>query len=98
MKCITCLGDAMEYGPLGYCEKCKAWYKEEGKEEAGVYEYCITNDTEPENCNDFVQSLNMRVEKVPDGKETPIAVIGLDKIWQADRICAACENKNFVLE
>lgn len=98
MKCKHCSRDIVEYKPLGYCENCKAWYKEEGEEEEGVYFYCTTKDTDPENCNKFVQSLIMRAGKAPDGKNMPHPDITIGNVRLADKICAACKNKNFVLE
>lgn len=98
MICMHCLQDVIEYGPLGYCERCNAWYKEEGEEIYGVYEYCTTKDSDPERCNEFIQNLIMRVEEVPDGEDIPIAEITLDNMRRADQIYAECENKNFILE
>jgi len=97
MVCASCLQDIAQYGPLGYCESCGLWYKEEGEKVDGVYEFCSTKDNDPELCDSFVRSLLMRVEEVPEGEEIPIAPTTLDNIRQADRICASCEAKNFLV-
>ena len=98
MQCMHCLKDVEEYGPLGYCEQCKVWYKEEGEKVQGVYDYCTTKNSEPERCNEFIQSLIRGKGKIQEGEEIPIADTTLDNMRRADQICAACENKNFVLE
>lgn len=98
MICIHCLKDAVEYGPLSYCKQCKVWYEDEGEEINGVYLHCTTKGPDPEKCNDFVQSLIMRPVEIQEGEEIPIADTTMDNIRRADEICAACENKNFVME
>ena len=98
MTCMYCLQDVEEYGPLGYCERCRVWYRKEGEEIQAVYRNCITAKSAPERCNEFVQSLLMRGEELPDSGEIPLPNITLNNIHRADMICAACENKNFVLE
>jgi hypothetical protein len=94
---MHCLRDAVEYGTLGYCEQCRAWYLEEGEEEQGVYHYCTTKDTEPERCNEFVQSLIIKPAEIQEGKEIPMIDTTIANIRKADQICANCGNKNFVI-
>ena len=98
MVCMHCLNDVVEYGPLGYCEQCRAWYKEEGEEVQGVFDYCTTKDTDPERCNELIQSLIPRPVEIQDGEEIPIVDSTLDNMRRADQICAECENKNVILE
>lgn len=95
MVCIHCLKDIVDYGPLGYCAQCSVWYKAEGKEIEGIYMLCSTKDDEPEKCNEFVQSLIMRVEEVPESGEITIVPTTLKNIYKADKICAFCETKHF---
>lgn len=98
MICKHCLEDLVEYGPLGYCPRCGVWYKEEGVEELGVYEYCTTKDSDPELCDDFIRSLDFRPVETPGGEDIPIVNTTIANMRRADKICAECENKNFVLE
>lgn len=98
MQCMHCLRDVVEYGHLGYCEHCRIWYEAESEEINGVYLFCTTKDSEPERCDDFVQSLLMRPSEISPGENIPIVNTTLDNIRRADQICAACENKNFVLD
>ncbi len=99
MVCMCCLRDVVvEYGPLGYCKQCKIWYKEEGEEVQGVYDYCTTKNSEPERCNEFVQSLIIRPAEIQEGEEIPIVNTTIANMRQADQICAECGNKNFVLK
>ncbi len=98
MVCMCCLKDVVECGPLGYCEQCRTWYTEEGEEVQSVFDYCTTKNSEPERCNEFVQSLIIRPAEIQEGEEIPIVDTTIANIHQADQICAECGNKNFVLE
>jgi len=98
MQCMHCLRDVVEYGPLGYCKQCRVWYKEEGKEMQGVYDYCTTKNSEPERCKEFIQSLIFQSVEIQEGEEIPIVDTTIANMCQADQICAECENKNFILD
>ncbi len=97
MICKHCLKEATENDPFGYCAQCSVWYIAEGEEISGVYLLCSTKDDDPEKCDPFVQSLIPRMEKLPDSGEIPIAQTGLNNSRKADKICASCANKHFVL-
>jgi len=98
MNCSYCGQPTKQYGPLDYCINCQKWFKDR-KEEDGVFNYCKTKDTNPEKCNSFIQeNLIMNgMRKLKEGEKPPIANTTLNTIYKADKICAACENYNFVL-
>ncbi len=97
MICKHCLKDVTQYDPFGYCTQCSVWYKADGEEISGVYMHCSTKDDNPEKCDPFVQSLIMKVEELPDSGAIPIAPTSMTNFRKADKICASCANKHFVL-
>ena len=97
MICKHCLKDVTLYDPFGYCAQCSAWYKAEGEEIIGVYMLCSTKDDSPEKCKPFVQSLLRPMEELQEGEGPPIAQTGMNNSRKADKICASCPNKHFVL-
>jgi len=97
MNCVYCGQPIKQYGSLSYCDKCKQWYKGD-KEEDGVYYYCKIKDENPDKCDSFIQNqIIIRSTKKRNGEPLFEDSPDIDKIRIADKICAACENKNFVL-
>jgi len=96
MNCLYCGKPTKQYGLLSYCDNCMQWYKDDKKESA-VYFYCKTKDENPDKCDSFILSQIIRPAIKKNGESLFKDSPDIDKIRMADKICAACENYNFVL-
>ena len=97
MICKHCLKDVTQYDPFGYCAQCSVWYEAEGEKIIGVYMHCSTKDDNPEKCDPFVQGLIPRIKELSDSEGIPIAPTSMTNFRKADKTCASCANKHFVL-
>lgn len=98
MNCPHCSKPTKQYGLLDYCPRCQKWFKN-GEEVDGVFDYCKTKDTNPEECNDFIQNqIILRGTIKKNGELLAKNPPGIDKISDADKICAACDKYDFVLD
>jgi hypothetical protein len=98
MTCKHCHRDVKQYDCLGYCDQCGVWYKADGEEIKGVYLLCTTRKENPEKCDLIIQGVFIGAEELPESEETNIPTAKMPNVRKADKICASCAYKHFVLK
>jgi hypothetical protein len=97
MICKHCLQEVKQYDRLGYCDRCGVWYKAEGEEIKGVYMLCSTKEDNPEKCDLVIQGVFIGEEELPESGEPRIPTAKMPNVRKADKVCASCAYKRFVL-